>query len=72
MIIFFGLLEYEIKNKSALFFEPKESSKSKAYLIPGDRVRIIQETPDGKWINIGYVNKNRRPLITWIETINLK
>lgn len=74
-----GMLRYlinlpgmEVKNKTPLFSEPNSNSKSKAYLISGDKVKFIQNSPDGRWINIAYINSKKVPLITWIEAINVK
>ncbi|HDX8404059.1 TPA: hypothetical protein RQN00_004182 [Aeromonas dhakensis] len=67
-----SLSEKEVKNKSMLFSDPNENSQSKAYLIAGDKVRVIQESADGRWINIGYINKKNNPLIAWIEAVNLR
>lgn len=67
-----SLSEKEVKNKSILFSNPNDNSHSKAYLIAGDKVRIIQESADGRWVNIGYINKKNNPLIAWVEAVNLR
>lgn len=67
-----NLPDMEVKNKTPLFSEPNSNSKSKAYLISGDKVKFIQNSPDGRWINIAYINSKKVPLITWIEAINVK
>ena len=61
------LTELTVKAKATLFTTPDESSKTKAYLIAGDRVKKIQNSPDNEWINIGYINKKRTPLVAWIK-----
>lgn len=66
-----SLSEKEVKNKSMLFGKPRDNSQSKAYLIAGDKVRIIQTSADGRWVNIGYINKKNNPLIAWVEAVNL-
>ena len=74
-----GMLRYlidlpnmEVKNKAPLFFAPNKNSKSKAYLISGDKVKLIQNSPDGRWTNIAYINSKKVPLIAWIEASNVK
>ncbi|HEB4979112.1 hypothetical protein [Aeromonas dhakensis] len=67
-----SLSEKEVKNKSMLFSNSNENSQSKAYLIAGDKVRVIQASADGRWVNIGYINKKNNPLIAWIEAVNLR
>ncbi|MGL5128674.1 MAG: hypothetical protein ACRC7D_11100 [Aeromonas popoffii] len=66
-----SLSEKEVKNKSMLFGKPRDNSQSKAYLIAGDKVRIIQTSANGRWVNIGYINKKNNPLIAWVEAVNL-
>ena len=67
-----SLPEKGVKNKSMLFDKPHENSKTKAYLIAEDKVKIIQKSSDGRWVNIGYINRKKVPLISWIEASNLK
>lgn len=66
-----SLSEKEVKNKSMLFSKPHDNNQSKAYLIAGDKVRIIQTSTDGRWVNIGYINKKNNTLIAWIKAVNL-
>lgn len=56
-----------VKIKSNLFSLPNDNSKTSAYLVPGDKVRIIQTSPDNEWVNIGYINKKGSPLISWVK-----
>ncbi|TGB80760.1 hypothetical protein FEK47_23480 [Escherichia sp. E3659] len=56
-----------VKTKSNLFSLPNDNSKTSAYLVPGDKVRIIQISPDNEWVNIGYINKKGSPLISWVK-----
>lgn len=60
------------KDKANLFAEPNLNSKMKAYLISGDKVKIIRKSTDNKWINIGYINKKGTPFISWIEASDLQ
>ncbi|WP_241381464.1 hypothetical protein, partial [Klebsiella pneumoniae] len=61
-----------VKTKSNLFTFPNDNNKTSAYLIPGDKVKIIQTSPDSKWVNIGYINAKGFPLISWIKTDTLE
>jgi len=56
-----------LNKKTLLYTLPSDDAKGKGYLISGDKVKLIQETPDKKWINIGYINPKGIPLITWIR-----
>jgi hypothetical protein len=67
-----SLPNMEVKKKAPLFSAPNNNSKSKPYLISGDKVKFIQNSPDGRWINIAYINSKKVPLITWIEASNVK
>lgn len=61
-----------VKTKSNLFTLPNDNNKTSAYLVPGDKVRVIQTSPDNKWINIGYINAKGSPLISWVRTETLE
>ncbi len=61
-----------VKTKSNLFTFPNDNNKTSAYLIPGDKIKIIQTSPDNKWVNIGYINTKGSPLISWIKTDTLE
>jgi len=56
-----------LDSKTPLYTSPSDNDKIKEYLIPGDKVKIIQVTPDKKWANVGYINAKGEPLITWIK-----
>lgn len=60
--------ESPIKTKAHLYASPEINSRSKGYLIKGDRVKIIQYSSDAKWAHIGYVNAKGMPFIAWIKT----
>lgn len=61
-----------VKSKSILFTTPDNNGLTKAYLVSGDKVKIIQNSSDNIWVNIGYINAKGTPLIAWIkaDTIN--
>lgn len=61
-----------VKTKSNLFTLPNDNNKTSAYLVPGDKVRIIQASPDNKWVNIGYINAKGSPLISWVKAETLE
>lgn len=63
-----------VKTKSNFFTLPNDNDndKTSAYLVPGDKVRVIQTTSDNKWINIGYINSKGSPLISWIRVETLE
>lgn len=61
-----------VKTKSNLFTFPNDNNKTSAYLIPGDKIKIIQTSPDNKLVNIGYINTKGSPLISWIKTDTLE
>ncbi|WP_314138398.1 hypothetical protein [Buttiauxella noackiae] len=56
-----------INTKSNLYSAPEGNSQTKAYLVPGDKIKIIQYSPDNQWVNIGYMNSKGSPLIAWIK-----
>ncbi|WP_297197564.1 hypothetical protein [uncultured Pluralibacter sp.] len=60
--------ELSINEKASLFSAPNNSSQTRSYLIPGDKVKLIQYSHDKKWVNVGYVNPKNMPLITWIKS----
>lgn len=60
-----------VKSRSVLFTEAKENSKTRGYLVRGDRIRIIQRSSQGQWVNIGYVNAKGSPLIAWVKAETL-
>ncbi|MCE0828765.1 hypothetical protein LVQ78_22440 [Buttiauxella sp. A2-C2_NF] len=59
--------ESSIKSKSKLFKSPIDDSETKGYLVSGDKVKVIQVSSDGKWVNVGYINPKGVPLITWVK-----
>ncbi|EOW6644720.1 hypothetical protein ACOZ0N_001638 [Cronobacter muytjensii] len=61
-----------VKTKLNLFALPNDNNKTSAYLVPGDKVRVIQASPDNKWINIGYINAKSSPLISLVRTKTLE
>lgn len=63
--------EKTIINKSYLFSSPDDNNLTKAYLVPGDKVKFIQNSPDSKWINIGYINPKGIPLVAWVMADSL-
>lgn len=54
--------------KTFLYSLPDESSKTKAYLIEGDKIKVIQFSKNNQWINVGYVTSKGAPLIAWIKS----
>ena len=70
IIIFLNSIPNEIiiNTQAALFSWPEENYKTKAYLIAGDKVKVISESEDHKWLHIGYISNKRRPLIAWIKS----
>ncbi|WP_031520944.1 hypothetical protein [Siccibacter colletis] len=54
--------------KTFLYSLPDESSKTKAYLIEGDKIKVIQFSKNDQWINVGYVTSKGAPLIAWIKS----
>lgn len=63
--------EKEISKKSYLFLSPEDNSKTSAYLVTGDKVKVIQTSKDNNWINIGYINSKGVPLVAWIMADSL-
>jgi hypothetical protein len=62
--------EATVKIKTNLFASPDVHSQTSAYLIPGDKVKVIRKSPDKRWLNIGYISKKGIPFIAWISTDN--
>jgi hypothetical protein len=63
--------ESSMNSKSNLFTAPDNNSQTKAYLVSGDKVKIIQNSPDNKWVNIGYINAKGTPLVAWVKADTL-
>lgn len=59
--------DFSILSKSNLLTTPDDNSKTKTYLVPGGKVKVIQNSPDNKWVNIGYINEKGVPLVAWIK-----
>lgn len=57
-----------LRTKSYLFSRPNIETRLKSYLIPGDKVKIIDKSADNEWINIGYIKANGEPLIAWLQS----
>lgn len=64
--------ESKVMSKSYLFPSPQTSNFKNAYLVPGDRVKVIQLSPDRKWVNIGYINAKGTPLVAWVLADSLQ
>lgn len=60
-------IESVVKVKSELFTSPDDNNKTKAYLVTGDKVKVIQNSSDKKWLNVGYINSKGVPLVAWIK-----
>ncbi|MEJ5173952.1 hypothetical protein WH277_01370, partial [Erwinia sp. MYb416] len=60
-----------IESKALLFTGPDEHSQTKAYLVAGDKIKIIQRSPDNQWVNVGYINAKGSPLVAWIKANTL-
>jgi hypothetical protein len=54
--------ETSINSKAYLFAAPDGNTQTKAILCR-DEIKIIQRSPDNKWINIGYINSKGRRLL---------
>lgn len=63
--------EREVKTKSYLFTSPDSNSITKAYLVAGDKVKVIKISSDNEWISIGYINAKGIPLIAWVKADSL-
>lgn len=56
-----------ISDRAYLFDAPSAATISKAYLIKGDDVTVIEPSPDGGYCQIVYVMANGKELRRWIE-----
>jgi len=52
-----------IAKKTNLFSASDNNSQTKAYLVLGDKVKVIEKSPDNEWVNIGYINAKGTPLV---------
>ncbi|QLC83807.1 hypothetical protein ED5_3167 [Enterobacter roggenkampii] len=59
--------EASINSKTYLFTAPDSNAQTKAYLVPGDKIKIIQYSSDNKWVKIGYINSKGSPLVAWVK-----
>ncbi|ELN2579088.1 hypothetical protein RY966_004906 [Enterobacter kobei] len=59
--------EASISSKAYLFTAPDSNTQTKAYLVPGDKIKIIQYSSDNKWVKIGYINSKGSPLVAWVK-----
>lgn len=64
-------LTASLKSQALLFSGTDEHSKTKAYLVAGDKIKIIQRSPDNQWVNVGYINAKGSPLVAWIKADTL-
>ena len=60
-----------VGTRAVLFTDAADNSKTRAYLVAGDRVKVIQRSSDRQWVNIGYVNAKGVPLIAWVKAQTL-
>lgn len=60
-----------IASKALLFAGADEKSQTKEYLVAGDKIKIIQRTPDNQWVNVGYINAKGSPLVAWVKADTL-
>ena len=60
-----------IKVKSFIYTYPDNNSKTKSYLIAGDKIKILGRSEDNQWANIAYIKASGDPLIAWIQSSNL-
>ncbi|MFZ4833742.1 hypothetical protein [Rouxiella sp. Mn2063] len=63
--------EKTIIKKTYLFSASDNNSRTKAYLVSGDKVKVIQSSPDNRWVNIGYINAKGTPLVAWVKADTL-
>ncbi|MEB3754379.1 hypothetical protein [Acinetobacter sp. MD2(2019)] len=54
-----------VKNKTEIYEDARLNSKKIAYLISGDKFKIIDIT--SRWLNISYAGRNKKPIIGWIR-----
>ncbi|HCB9238027.1 TPA: hypothetical protein M2P33_004204 [Klebsiella pneumoniae] len=59
--------EASINSKVYLFTAPDSNAQTKSYLVPGDKIKIIQYSSDNKWVKIGYNNSKGTPLVAWVK-----
>lgn len=59
--------EASINSKAYLFTAPDSNTQTKAYLVLGDKIKIIQYSSDNKWVRIGYNNSKGTPLVAWVK-----
>lgn len=59
-------------SKSYLYSSPDENSITKAYLVAGDKVKIIQFSQSKKWVEVGYVSPKGKPLVKWVKFDDIK
>ncbi|EPF17979.1 Uncharacterised protein [Cedecea davisae] len=59
-------------SKSYLYSSPDESSITKAYLVAGDKVKVIQLSPNKKWAEVGYISPKGKMLVKWVKSDNVK
>lgn len=59
-------------DKSFLYPHPNDTEKTKAYLVSGDKIKIIRLSPDKQWAEIGYINSKNNPLIAWVKMDTVK
>lgn len=53
--------------KTPLFDAAQAETQTKAYLVAGDKVKVIQRSADNQWLNIGYINAKGTPRVAWIR-----
>ena len=58
-----------ILDKTYLYLSPDENSLTKAYLIKGDEVIILEETKDKTWQKIAYINRRGKILVRWVKIL---
>lgn len=80
-VVLNGILDYINKldasssintSKSYLYSSPDESSITKAYLVAGDKVKVIQFSQNKKWVKVGYVSPKGKPLVKWVKSEDIK
>lgn len=58
-----------IRDKTYLYLSPDENSLTKAYLIKGDEVIILEEIKDKTWQKIAYINRRGKILVRWVKIL---
>lgn len=56
--------------RAYLYGKPEESGKTKAYLISGDRVAVLEEV--GAWTRIRYRRANGNEIIDWVRSADVR